>query len=384
MFRRLFIKDYMNTDNPEVRKRYAMAAGVFGIVSNLFIGAMKLAAGFLTNSISITADAANSLSDCVSSCLTIIGFSLAGKKPDREHPYGHARYEYLFGFTIGLLMLVAGFAFLKSAISRVFNPEPVSINAFTYIVLSASVIVKGLQTRLYKSCGKAIDSNALKAGASDSVNDMAATAGILASMIVMDVFKLNIDGPLGLVVSVFVIINSIQTIREQISLLIGIKPTPERVKLISDKILSYQGILGIHDLVLHNYGVHNDFVTVHAEVDANRSFPETHEIIDKIETDFRDELGIFITIHMDPVITGNKKLDCIRSQVSEALKEFDAELSFHDMRMVESSSLTKVIFDCVAPPEKNYSSDMIAGFLKERVHCGGDLEFMVEIDISFC
>ena len=369
---------------PKARTAYARKAGVFGIVSNLLLGIMKITIGLLTGSIGIVADAANNISDCASSVLTILGFMLAEKKPDREHPYGHARYEYLFGFTIGIVMLLTGVLFAKESITKIIHPQELSITAVTFIILALAVAIKAVQMIVYIRCGKAIDSPALKASAEDSRNDIITTAGILVAMIVMAITGINIDGLVGFVVSVFVIISSIQTIKEQVAPLIGIKPTRERVKMIADKILSYPGVLGIHDLVLHNYGVHNDFVTVHVEVDSSQSINDIHDIVDRIEMDFKDELGISITIHMDPVEVGNQKLEDIKAQIGTALEKLDPELSFHDVRMVDGKDLAKVIFDCVVPPDKHYSSEMIAGYLKQEIKFSCSLDFVVEIDIPFC
>lgn len=370
--------------DPRHRTAYAVRTGVFGIVSNLLLGVMKIIIGLMTGSIGIVADAANNISDCASSGLTIVGFTLAEKKPDREHPYGHARYEYLFGFTIGIIMLLTGAVFAKESIGKIINPQDLSISTATYITLALAILVKFLQMILYVRCGEAIDSPAMKASAADSRNDMITTGGILVAMVVMAMAGINIDGLVGLVVSIFVIISSIQTIKEQIAPLIGIKPTKERVKMIADRIQSYPGVLGIHDLVLHNYGVHNDFVTVHVEVDSSQSINDIHDIVDKIEMDFKDELGISITIHMDPVQVGNKKLDDIKAMIKIALEEMDPELTFHDVRMVEGKDLTKVIFDCVVPPDKHYSAEMIADYLKQEVRYDCDLDYVVEIDIPFC
>ena len=370
--------------DPRQRTRYAIRVGIFGIVSNLLLGVMKIIIGLMTGSIGIVADAVNNISDCASSGLTIVGFTLAEKKPDREHPYGHARYEYLFGFTIGIVMLLTGVLFAKESIGKILSPQELSITLPTYLTLALAILVKLIQMILYIRCGKAIDSPAMKASAADSRNDIITTAGILVAMIVMAITGINIDGLVGLVVSIFVVISSIQTIKEQVAPLIGIKPTKERVKMIADKILSYPGVLGIHDLVLHNYGVHNDFVTVHVEVDSSKSINDIHDIVDRIEMDFRDEMGISITIHMDPVEVGNKKLDDIKTQIGAALKKLDPELTFHDVRMVDGKDLTKVIFDCVVPPDKHYSADMIAGYLKREVRYDCNLDYVVEIDIPFC
>ena len=357
---------------------------MFGIVSNLLLGVMKIIIGMLTGSIGIVADAVNNISDCASSGLTIVGFTLAEKKPDREHPYGHARYEYLFGFTIGIIMLLTGVLFAKESIQKIINPQELSITLPTYLTLALAILVKFVQMLIYLRCGRAIGSPAMKASAADSRNDMITTAGILAAMIVMAMTGINIDGLVGLAVSIFVIISSIQTIKEQVAPLIGIKPTRERVRMISDKILSYPGVLGIHDLVLHNYGVHNDFVTVHVEVDSSRSINEIHDVVDKIEMDFKDEMGISITIHMDPVEVGNQKLEDIKEQIRVALCKLDPELTFHDVRMVDGKDLTKVIFDCVVPPDKHYGSEMIADYLKKEVRYDCNLDYVVEIEIPFC
>ena len=370
--------------DPRQRTRYAIRVGIFGIVSNLLLGVMKIIIGLMTGSIGIVADAVNNISECASSGLTIVGFTLAEKKPDREHPYGHARYEYLFGFTIGIVMLLTGVLFAKESIGKILSPQELSITLPTYLTLALAILVKLIQMILYIRCGKAIDSPAMKASAADSRNDIITTAGILVARIVMAITGINIDGLVGLVVSIFVVISSIQTIKEQVAPLIGIKPTKERVKMIADKILSYPGVLGIHDLVLHNYGVHNDFVTVHVEVDSSKSINDIHDIVDRIEMDFRDEMGISITIHMDPVEVGNKKLDDIKTQIGAALKKLDPELTFHDVRMVDGKDLTKVIFDCVVPPDKHYSADMIAGYLKREVRYDCNLDYVVEIDIPFC
>lgn len=370
--------------DPKQRTRYATRVGVFGIVSNLLLGVMKIVIGLMTGSIGIIADAANNISDCASSGLTIVGFTLAEKKPDREHPYGHARYEYLFGFTIGIVMLLTGAMFAKESIQKIINPQVLSITVPTYLTLGLAILVKLLQMLLYLKVERTIGSPALRASAADSRNDMITTGGILVAMVVMAITGINIDGLVGLAVSIFVIISSIQTIKDQVAPLIGIKPTRERVKMISDKILSYPGVLGIHDLVLHNYGVHNDFVTVHVEVDSSRSIVDIHDTVDRIEMDFKEEMGISITIHMDPVEVGNQKLDEIKALIGEALGRLDSELSFHDVRMVDGKDLTKVIFDCVVPPDKHYDSDMLASYLKQEIRYSCTLDYVVEIDIPFC
>jgi len=383
MIEKLLVKDSTNTSDPKVRIGYAMAAGVYGIFSNFLIGGIKLLVGLITHSIGIMADAVNSLADCASCCLTIVGFKLASRKPDSEHPYGHARYEYLFGFVIGIVMLVTGAQFAIESVKKIINPQEMTIIPFTYISLGISILVKFSQFLMYRRFGGLIDSNTLRANASDARNDTISTLGILAAIVVMDLSGLNIDGYVGLVISAFLIINSFGTIKEQIEPLIGIKPTKDRVAMISNAIMSFPGVLGIHDLVIHNYGVHNDFVTVHVEMDSQRTFLESHSIADQMEEYFRDELGINITIHMDPVDLDNPKLDSLMSHIAAVLNEFDPDIAFHDVRMIDMPVMTKVMLDCVFPPEKGYTARQLSELLEEKVKMGCKLMFIVEVDVPF-
>lgn len=384
MLKEMFIKDYKNTSDSEVRDRYVMVAGVFGLVTNLLLGVMKVIIGMLSCSISIMADAVNNLSDCASISLTMAGSKLAKKLPDRDHPYGHARYEYIFGFAVGELMLVMGLVFAKESIGKIISPQELDLSIATFVVLGLAILVKLMQRILYRKYGKAIDSSALKANSDDARNDMVSTGGILVALVVMKITNINIDGLIGLAVSVFVVISSIGTIKDQLEPIIGIKPTRERVKLITDKLMSYPVVLGIHDLVLHNYGVHNDYVTVHVEFDSRIPVMEAHDLIDNIENDFKGKLCTELTIHMDPVVVGNPKFDTIKADLVKALKDFDSELSIHDVRFVEGPTHTNVVFDCVVSPDKRYSEKQIVDYLSEHVKADTKLNFVVEIDIPYC
>lgn len=384
MLKELFIKDYKNTQDQKVRNGYIMLAGVFGIVTNLLLGILKILIGMVSHSISIMADAVNNLSDCASIGLTIAGSKLSSKVPDSDHPYGHARYEYIFGFAIGEFMLIMGFLLAKESFSKIFHPQELDVSIVTFIILAFAIVVKLVQSLLYGKYGKAIGSGSLKANAEDARNDIVSTAGILVALVAMKIFNINIDGFVGLVVSVFVIISSIGTIKEQIEPIIGIKPTKERVKLITDKLMSYPVVLGIHDLVLHNYGVHNDYVTVHVEIDSNMDVLEAHDLIDNIESDFKGTLCTELTIHMDPVVVGNPKFDEIKARVGEALHQFDPELQFHDMRFVEGPTHTNVVFDCVVSPDRKYEGSEIAEYLTAHVSWPTKLNYVVEIDIAYC
>ena len=385
MLKKIFIKNYKNTNDPDVRNSYGKVAGIFGIVTNLILGIIKFIIGIISHSVSIMADAANNIADMASSTLTIIGFKLSSKKPDKEHPYGHARYEYVAGLIIAILMLIMGLTFAKESLVKIFNPEELVINTTTYIILGIAVIGKILQMLVYLDFSKAIESNTLKANAIDTRNDIISSTAILISMIIMGIFKINIDGYLGLGVSLFVVYSAYNTIKEVLEPIIGILPTEERTNMIKNKLLSYECVLGIHDLVLHNYGVNNDFVTVHVEIDSNMEMLKAHDLIDNIERDFKNEFGIDLTIHMDPIVVGNENVDKIHNLVINSLKELDKDIQIHDFRIVEGITHTNVLFDCVIPYEKDYTLDTIIKHLTKTIKpedC--TYYYVIEIDRPYC
>ena len=384
MLKRLFIKNYKNTDDPEVRNQYGKVAGVFGIFTNIILGIIKLIIGMISNSVSIIADAANNIADTASSILTIIGFKLSSKKPDKDHPYGYARYEYVAGFVIAIMMFIMGLTFAKESIVKIFNPEELVINWITYLILVIAIIGKGIQMLVYLDFAKAINSNTLKANSVDTRNDIISTTAILISMIIMGIFKINLDGILGLAVSGFVIYSSIGMIKEVLEPIIGIVPTEEQVKEISEKLLKYDYVEGIHDLVIHNYGVHNDFVTVHVEIDSKMDIMKAHDMMDNIEKDFRDELGISLTIHMDPIVVGDPKIDMLQTKVVQALHKLDQELKIHDFRVVQGITHTNILFDCIVPFEKNHTEYSLKEYLmKEIVPEKEVYYYIIEIDRPF-
>lgn len=384
MLKRLFIKNYKNTDDPEVRNQYGKVAGVFGIFTNLILGIIKLIIGLISNSVSIMADAANNIADTASSVLTIIGFKLSSKKPDKEHPYGYARYEYVAGFVIAIMMLIMGLTFAKESIVKIFNPEELVINWITYLILVIAIIGKGIQMIVYLDFSKAINSNTLKANSVDTRNDIISTTAILISMIVMEIFKINLDGLLGLAVSGFVIFSSIGMIKEVLEPIIGIIPTEEQVKEITEKLLKYDYVEGIHDLVIHNYGVHNDFVTVHVEIDSKMDIMKAHDMMDNIEKDFRDELGIALTIHMDPIVIGDPKIDILQTKVVQAIHKLDQELKIHDFRVVEGITHTNILFDCIVPFEKDYTEESLKDYLMKEIVPEKEIYYyVIEIDRPF-
>lgn len=381
MLKRLFIKDYKNTSDPNVRNAYGKVAGVFGIFTNLILGIIKFVIGIISNSVSIMADAINNIADTASSILTIIGFKLASKKPDKKHPYGYARYEYISGFVIALLMLLMGLTFAKESIIKIFNPEELTINAVTYIILTIAIVGKCIQMFVYLDFAKAINSNTLKTNAIDTRNDIISTTTILISMIIMGIFNINIDGYLGLLVSGLIIYSSIGLIKEVLEPIIGIIPTEERIKEVTEKILSYDCVRGIHDLVIHNYGVHNDFITVHVEICSDMDIMKAHDLMDNIEKDFKTELGTDLTIHMDPVDISNPKANKLYDLVKNALLTFDLELQMHDFRIVEGVTHTNILFDVIVPFEENYTKEQIIEHLNKNVISENEKYYYV-IDID--
>lgn len=384
MLKRLFIKNYSNTQDPNVRANYGKVAGAFGITTNLILGIIKLIIGTISNSVSIMADAINNIADTASSVLTMIGFKLSNKKPDKKHPYGYARYEYVAGFVIAILMLIMGLTFAKESIIKVFNPEELTINTVTYVILIIAIIGKLIQMFVYLDFAKAIDSNTLKTNAVDTRNDIISTTAILISMIIMGITGLNIDGILGLAVSGLIIYSAIGMIKEVLEPIIGIVPTEEQVEEISKKLLSYENVQGIHDLVIHNYGVHNDFVTVHVEIDSKLDIMKAHDMMDNIEKDFKDELGIALTIHMDPIELNNPKIDKLQKLVIESLKKLDKDLKIHDFRIVEGITHTNILFDCIVPFEKDFDKDLITEHLLKTIKPEKEIYYyVIEIDRPF-
>lgn len=353
--RQLFIKDYQDTQNPTVRFRYGLVAGIFGIISNALLCVFKLIVGIIGNSITIIADAINNLSDAGSSVVTLVGFKLSATPPDKDHPFGHARYEYITSLLVSVTVLFIGILLLKSSIEKCISPEEVSVNAYTYIVLGAAIVMKLVQMLIYIDFSKAINSGALKASAADSRNDVLTTLAVLISTVVIDVAgdkispKVSVDGIMGIAVSAFIIVSSILLVKEAISPILGEKPPKELVDKIIAKILSYDGVIGVHDLVVHSYGENHCFVVAHVEVPADVEITKSHDIIDNIEHDLWNEMHVRITIHMDPVDTKNKQLAELKLRAQTALANLDENLSLHDFRLVSGETHTNMLFDVVIP-----------------------------------
>lgn len=364
---RLFVKDADRPEDPAVRDRCGRLAGAVGTASNLLLAVMKIAVGLLTGSISIMADAVNNLSDCASSVITLVGFKLSGIPADEEHPYGHARFEYLSGLAVSVLVLAIGLEFLKSSFLKTLRPEPVSFNAAVVIVLGASILLKFWQGRFYKEIAKRIGSTVLSATAADSRNDVLTTAVVLISALIAHFTGWHLDGPIGMAVAGFILWSGIGLVRETLDPLLGAAPDGELVEKLQKKILSYESVIGMHDLMVHNYGPGRCFASVHVEVPASQDCMESHEIIDRIERDCALQSKVDLVIHLDPVITDDEQLNELREFVAGVVREIDPQLSVHDFRMVRGQRFTNVIFDLTIPPRYKISDTELRRAIIARV-----------------
>ena len=379
MIKKLFIKNYKDTKNPEVRNRYGIVSGVFGIITNFILFLIKFIIGIISNSITIMADAFNNLSDSGSCIITILGFKLSNKPPDKEHPYGHKRYEYITAMIIALLIFSMGILFLKTSVDKMFNPEIISINYLTYIILLVAIIGKIIQMFVYYDFAKAIDSNTIKGNAIDARNDIISTTSVLVASMIMGITKINLDAYFGFIVSIFILISALKMLKDTINPLLGIVPDDEKVRFIRKKILSYDRVYGIHDLVIHNYGVGSDFVTVHIEVNSSINIVDGHNIVDNIEKDFKEKYGIHLTAHIDPIDINNEKVKILKEKTIKELKTFDKTLSIHDFRIVSNKDTTNILFDILIPFDKNYTKEEIINYLNQKFE-EDKYHFIIDID----
>lgn len=387
LFRKAFIKNYENVTDPKVRNRYGVCAGIIGIVSNAILFVVKIVAGIIGGSITIIADAINNLSDAGSSVVTLVGFKLSSTPPDKDHPFGHARYEYVTGLLVSMMVLFLGIALLKSSIEKVISPTPVEVSVFTYVVLSVSIVLKLVQMLVYTDFSKAISSNALKASAQDSRNDSLTTLAVLISTIIIDVCgdrinpKVSVDGIMGIAVSLFIIVSSVLLLKDAISPLLGEKPPKELVDKITAKILSYDGVIGVHDLVVHSYGANHCFVVAHVEVPADVDIVKSHDIIDNIEHDMWNDMHVRLNIHMDPIDTKNKQLAHLKERVRMAVYALDPELSIHDFRIVNGDTHVNLVFDVVVPYDSKITlNDIHSACEKEFENDETKYYFVIDMD----
>ena len=356
---KLFVKNRENTEDPGVRGAYGRLAGLTGIVCNLLLFAGKLIVGLLSGSVSISADAVNNLTDASSSVVTLVGFRMAGKPADKDHPYGHARVEYISALGVAAIVLLIGYELAKSSVQKILHPEQVTVTWITAAVLVVSIAVKLWLSRFNKKLGTAIHSSALLATATDSRNDVISTAAVLLSCAIGAFTKLNPDGYMGLLVALFILYSGFGIARDTIDPLLGAAPDDEFVRRIADKLRAQESVLGIHDLMVHDYGPGRRFASVHVEMDRKLDPLLSHDLIDRMERNFLQEENLQLVIHYDPVVTDDEEAAAAKALVEAVVGGIDQRLTIHDFRMVAGPLHTNVIFDLVVPFEREKDAQVL-------------------------
>ena len=381
---RLFVKDYKNKDKPRVRSSIGKLSGAVGIGCNLVLFALKLLVGTISGSVSITADAMNNLSDATSAIVTLVGFKLAEKPADDDHPYGHARYEYLSGLAVAAMIIVIGFELAKTSVEKIFQPAAVEFTLPVAVVLLGSILVKLWLSLFNSSLGKYIDSSALLATAADSRNDVLATAAVLAAALIEWLTNWRIDGFMGLGVALFILYSGAMLAKETISPLLGETASPQLRELIVGIVNSEPKVLGYHDLMVHDYGPGQRFASMHVEMDQKEDPLLCHELIDNLERRCLQEHNVHLVIHYDPVVTGDEEMDRLKAVVEQVLREMDSQISIHDFRMVRGTGHTNLIFDIALPaqwmPKQKQVKQALDAALAEREE--GKLYTVVTFDLA--
>lgn len=357
------IPDSGNIRDERVRSAYGKAASLVGIGCNAVLFAGKLAAGVISGSVAITADAVNNLSDASSSIISLLGFKLADKPADAEHPYGHGRYEYFSGLMVAVMILVIGVELLKSSVEKILSPSEVLFSWVSVGVLAASIAVKLWMSLFNRKIGRKIGSTALEATADDSRNDVISTAAVLLATLVAHGTGLELDGYMGAAVAVFILVSGVGLVKETVDPMLGTVPSAEQVNAIRSKLLSYPGVLGVHDLMVHDYGPGRQFASVHVEMSAREDPLASHDMIDNMERDFLQDEGLHLVIHYDPVATDDPRIPVMRDVITKIVKGIHPDMTIHDLRIVPGSTHVNVVFDCVVP----FGFQMDEKGIKERI-----------------
>lgn len=381
----LFIKDYVNVTAPSVRRAYGILCGAVGILLNVILFGLKFGAGTLTNSISITADAFNNLSDAGSSIITLIGFKMSGQKPDVDHPFGHGRIEYLSGLLVSIAILIMAFELIKTSFSKILHPEAVAFQPLIIVILSFSILTKLYMYFYNKNIGKTVNSPTLHATALDSLSDSIATFVVLLTSVISYKTGFQLDGYAGVVVGIFIGYTGFSAAKETISPLLGQTPDPEFVREIARIVTSHEAILGLHDLVVHDYGPGRIMISLHAEIPADGDILLMHDTIDNIEKELQKKLHCVAVIHMDPIRNNDPTTMELKERVTEVLKSIHSDLSLHDFRVVSGSTHTNLIFDVVVPYQFELQDQELEAKIQSMVSAINPEYFIViEIDRAFC
>ncbi|MBP3457646.1 MAG: cation transporter [Lachnospiraceae bacterium] len=384
LFSSLFIRNKDDVESPSVRKAYGVLCGAVGILLNICLFAGKFFAGLISNSIAITADALNNLSDAGSSLITLIGFQMAGQKPDIDHPFGHGRIEYISGLLVSIAIILMGFELVKSSITKIIHPETIASDPLVIGILIASICVKIYMAIYNTAVSKKIASAAMKATATDSISDSLATFVVLISTLVCKFTSVNIDGYCGIAVGLFILYAGYNAAKDTISPLLGQPPKKEFIEQIEALVNAHEGVLGIHDLIVHDYGPGRVMVSLHAEVDSTGNIMDIHDMIDNIEKELAKECHCEAVIHMDPVLVNDPLTDSLHSQIEELLHGLDKDLKLHDFRVVTGPTHTNVIFDVLLPFDFKMTDEEVVAFLSKEIHRMNDSYYaVIQVDKAY-
>ena len=377
---RRFIKNYQDTKDANVRTSIGKLSGIVGIFSNLFLFVIKFVIGTIVHSVSIQADGVNNLTDAGSNIISILSFHLANKPADKDHPFGHERTETIASLFVGILILVLGFETAKESISKVIHPGSIDFRLASVIILLVSIIVKFWMYTYNKKLSKTYDSSLLEATALDSISDVCGTTAVLVSTLLSPVLHFNLDGYMGIVVSGIILYGAYGLLRDMINSLIGEAPDPELVHNIVDMIMAHPAILGVHDMMLHNYGPNKIFASAHVEVDSSKDIFETHDHIDNIEREVKENMNIDLVLHMDPVKVNDLETELYRAKVVEAIHQIDPKWGFHDFRIVSGPTHVNLVFDLVIPFEEKYTQEEIEEMLLKHIDSDKKIYLVLTID----
>ena len=377
---RRFIKNYQDTKDASVRTSVGKLSGIVGILNNLFLFVIKFVIGTIVHSVSIQADGVNNLTDAGSNIISILSFHLANKPADKDHPFGHERTETIASLFVGILILVLGFETAKESISKVIHPGSIDFRIVSVIILIISIIVKFWMYTYNKKLSKTYDSSLLEATALDSISDVCGTTAVLVSTLLSPVLHFNLDGYMGIVVSGIILYGAYGLLRDMINSLIGEAPDPELVHNIVDRIMAHPAILGVHDMMLHNYGPNKIFASAHVEVDSSKDIFETHDHIDNIEREVKENMNIDLVLHMDPVKVNDPETELYRAKVVEAIHQIDSKWGFHDFRIVSGPTHVNLVFDLVIPFEEKYTQEEIEAMLLKHIQSNKKIYLVLTID----
>ena len=377
---RRFIKNYQDTKDANVRTSIGKLSGIVGIFSNLFLFVIKFVIGTIVHSVSIQADGVNNLTDAGSNIISILSFHLANKPADKDHPFGHERTETIASLFVGILILVLGFETAKESISKVIHLGSIDFRIASVIILLISIIVKFWMYAYNKKLSKTYDSSLLEATALDSISDVCGTTAVLVSTLLSPVLHFNLDGYMGIVVSGIILYGAYGLLRDMINSLIGEAPDPELVHNIVDMIMAHPAILGVHDMMLHNYGPNKIFASAHVEVDSSKDIFETHDHIDNIEREVKENMNIDLVLHMDPVKVNDPETELYRAKVVEAIHQIDPKWGFHDFRIVSGPTHVNLVFDLVIPFEEKNTQEEIEAMLLKHIQSNKKIYLVLTID----